>query len=90
MNNDDIENPQKELFERVKYLWRKNVLSTDGFDKLIQKINRGELDSTVELLKKIEKENISSINLNNANNLTLDEYYKEKESQKNYSDITLK
>ncbi|MGQ8841100.1 hypothetical protein ACUTQW_01490 [Serratia sp. TSA_7] len=85
MNNNDTETPQKKLFEKAKYLWKKNALTTDEFDSVMQKINRGDFDYAHNLLELIEHEHIRNVSNNNSD-LSLDDLYKTKENQKRYID----
>ncbi|HGL5836909.1 TPA: hypothetical protein ACKP06_000763 [Serratia marcescens] len=93
MNDNNIESRTRALLERVKSLWITNVITTDGFDRLIKKINDGDLEDTANLLSKIEIEYKKNININDNTNTSpnVDGHYGIEENQnKHMNDIISK
>ncbi|EOZ9293730.1 hypothetical protein ACQYD5_002936 [Serratia marcescens] len=91
MDNNDIKNRKEILFERTKKLWKGNVLSSNGFDRIIQKINRNELDQAEELLSKIELEHERSTDEDKEEEISrTNNYYSGTGNSKRYIDQALK
>lgn len=91
MDNNDIKNRKEILFERTKKLWKGNVLSSNGFDRIIQKINRNELDQAEELLSKIEFEHERSTDEDKEEEISrTNNYYSGTGNSKKYIDQALK